>query len=78
MELKTIDLSAERKLLTNLIVSDEFCKRIVPIFNPIYCKSKYAQIISEWIVEFYNVYKKFFVLTQNAAFARLYQYEPRI
>ena len=58
MELKTIDLSAERKLLTNLIVSDEFCKRIVPIFNPIYCKSKYAQIISEWIVEFYNVYKK--------------------
>jgi len=58
MELKTVDLSAERKLLTNLIVSDEFCKRILPIFSPTYCKSEYARLVSDWVVEFYNVYKK--------------------
>lgn len=35
-----------------------FVKELFQYLIQYIVKSKYAQIISEWIVEFYNVYKK--------------------
>jgi hypothetical protein len=48
----------EKKILTALITSDEFCKQIHKIVKGEYFKSDYAKVIFRWIDDFYNRYKE--------------------
>lgn len=57
MKIKKLNIDPERKLITNLIVSDEFSRQIMPIFNPNIMKSEYSKIIGGWIKEYFEVYK---------------------
>jgi hypothetical protein len=58
MKVTRIDINPELKLLTNLIVSDQFCKEIIPILNPTTLKSPFSKILCEWIAEYYSQFQK--------------------
>lgn len=49
-----IDLSPERQLVTHLIISLPFAREIMPLLKPRYFKTRYAQIVSKWVQEYYN------------------------
>lgn len=51
-------MSQERAIITMMIVSDEFLNQIAPVLKPKYFKSKYTQIVSEWVLEYWNQYKQ--------------------
>ena len=53
-----ISMNEERKLITNLIVSDRFCKEIIPLLRTNYLKSSYARETATWIIEYYEQFKK--------------------
>lgn len=57
MKVKNIDLSPERKMIINMIVSDQFCKNIIPLIDPKFLEP-YARAVSSWIIEYYNQFKK--------------------
>ena len=57
MNRKKIDLSEERQIVINLIVSERFLKEIIPILNIKYFSSYYAQLVSSWCIEYYQEYK---------------------
>jgi len=57
VKIKKIDLNPEKKILTNLIVSDDFARQIMPIFIPNYMKSSFCRIVGDWILEYYNNFK---------------------
>jgi len=57
MKREKIDMSPERALITNLIVSTEFCREIVPVFHPKTLKTPYAVEVGSWVVEYWNHYK---------------------
>ena len=51
-----IDATQERKIITGLIVSDEFCKKILPNFNSNYLRSSWVRIVVQWIDEYWKKY----------------------
>ncbi len=57
MKIKKIDLNPEKKILTNLIVSDNFCRQVMPIFIPNHMKSSFCRVVGDWIKEYYNNFK---------------------
>ena len=57
MKIEKIELSEERHLLTSLIVSDEVCEAIMPIFEPLRLKSTFSRTVGLWIQEYYQKYK---------------------
>ena len=58
MKKEKIQTLSERDLLLGLIVSNDFCKEIVPILNPRHLQVDYARIISGWIKNYYNDFGK--------------------
>lgn len=58
MKREKINTLSERDLLTGLIVSDNFCKEIIPILEPRQLEIDYVRIISNWIKDYYNTYNK--------------------
>lgn len=58
MKREKIQTLSERDLLLGLIVSNDFCKEIVPILNPRHLQVDYARIISGWIKNYYNNFGK--------------------
>ncbi len=55
---KEFNLEAERKLLTALIISDEFCRNLVPILNVSYLRGPYSVRVLRWILRYYKKYQK--------------------
>lgn len=55
-----IDARIEKNIITGLIVSDDFCKRIAPILkcNPNYLKVPFARTVAKWCGDYYERYKK--------------------
>lgn len=49
-----IDLSPERQLVTHLIMSKQFAQEIFPILDPHVLKTRYAQVVSKWVLEFWE------------------------
>ncbi len=58
MKQTSISLDFERTLLIYLITNTEFCKALTPILQPNNLKTRYAQILSKWIIEYYDQYKE--------------------
>jgi archaellum biogenesis ATPase FlaH len=53
-----VDNSLEDKILMGIITSEEFCRKIAPAFDQKLFTSPFAQIVSEWGMDYYNSYKK--------------------
>jgi hypothetical protein len=58
VELKRITGSMENRIVTGLIVSDEFCKRVLPMLHKDYFESEYAAIIYNWTQYYFMKYKE--------------------
>lgn len=57
MNRKKVDLSAERQLITHLIVSDRFANQVLPILDPTHLSVPYTRIVAGWIKEYWERYK---------------------
>lgn len=53
-----IDTRIERQIVTGLIVSDEFCKQILPSYTPNSLRGDFTNTIAGWCIEYYKRYKK--------------------
>jgi hypothetical protein len=63
----------EKDIITGLIVSDEFCKRIIPLLkepNPTkHVTTPFAGKVAKWCIEYYDKYKKAPFLTIDSIFS---------
>jgi len=57
MKIEKIELSDERQLLISLIVSDEVCAALMPIFEPLQLKSTFSRTVGLWVKEYFEKYK---------------------
>ena len=55
---RSIDGSAERKLLTGMIVSNAFIKQAMAFYDPDLIEQNYARTIAEWCANYYQRYEK--------------------
>lgn len=53
-----VDIEAEKRILIASIVSDRFCKQVLPVMNLAYFQNEYARIIEGWCFEYWKKYKK--------------------
>lgn len=54
MKRTKINMTDENQLITHMITSTEFLKKIYNSIDPKLFESKYAQIIARWVVEFFD------------------------
>lgn len=57
MKREKLNLLAEKDLLVAMIVSDKFCREIIPVMKPELLASNYARIVAGWVSEYYLKYK---------------------
>lgn len=57
MKRTKIDLSPERNIVTNMIVSERFLKEILPVFRLDLMASQYTRTVASWILEYYERFK---------------------
>lgn len=55
---KIIKGDIEKKIATAGIVSTEFCRDITKIYKPEYIQVDYIRQVLDWVIEYYNEYKK--------------------
>jgi replicative DNA helicase len=53
-----ISSEIENNIITSMIVSDEFCKRILPIVKPEHFASPFAKTVFKWVRDFYQEFGK--------------------
>ena len=58
MKVEKVDLSIERTIIIHMITSSKFLREIISAIHPNQFESFYAQIISEWILEYWGIYKE--------------------
>ncbi len=56
MKQSDIDTSIERKIIEGLIYNDDFVKRIQPVFDPKYMKTRISKMISNYCLSYYDKY----------------------
>lgn len=54
----TVDTSDEQDMITGLILSDEFCRRVLPMLRPEHLKDSGARRVLDWVLHYHNQYKK--------------------
>ena len=57
MQIQSIDLSRERKLVTLSIMHKTFAERVLPVVNPTILESPYATIVLTWCKDYFDRYK---------------------
>lgn len=55
---KTPDIVIENKICTGCIVSDQYLKEIISVYNPSYIQNKYAQTVCNWAMDYFDMYHK--------------------
>ena len=58
MRRQKLDLSPERQLVTNLIVSDQFLSELAPVIRVQSLQAGYTRQLASWILEYYQQFKK--------------------
>jgi len=58
VKLETVNLSRERKLISLLVMSTEFCDTIMHILNTRELKTPYSRFVADWVKEYYEMYGK--------------------
>lgn len=53
-----VDLSIERKLISLLVMNDEFISKLRPILNTTDLSTSYAKEVASWCIEFYDTFEK--------------------
>ena len=56
MKVEKIESTKERKLITLLIMSEEFCKRIINGVHPKHLKTPYSMHVATWVKEYFEKY----------------------
>lgn len=54
----SIETDIEKRIITALIVSDDFCKNIIKSIRLKYFKIDYAKIICKWILDYFEKHRK--------------------
>ena len=57
MKRESINLSEERKIITNMILSTDFLREVSTVMKPRLFQSTYAKIVGGWVMEYYTEYK---------------------
>lgn len=55
---RVVDASAERELITGLIVSTDFTKTIIPSLRLDLIEASFARTVARWCVDYYHKYEK--------------------
>lgn len=60
IKIKRFDVNndIEKRIITGLIVSDEFCTNMQKMIKKQYFQIDYAKAIAEWIIDYFKLYKK--------------------
>lgn len=58
MKREKLNTLSEKDLLIGLITSDRFCREICPVLDPRFLEVEYTRIVSGWIKQFYQKFKK--------------------
>ena len=53
-----VNTDIEKKIITGLIVDNQFCNTISPMILPHHIDEKYAKILIRWIKDYNSIYKK--------------------
>lgn len=53
-----VDNRIERQIITGLIISDEYCKQIIPVFDPDYLEMSFCRIVAGWCTDYFAQYTK--------------------
>lgn len=54
---RSMDFSGEKQILTNLILSTEYCKRVLPLIKQEYFPSDSTNTILSWVRGYYEAYR---------------------
>ena len=58
MKREKLNSLSERDIIYQLIVSDKFCREIIPILNPKYLEIVYVRTVAIWIKEYFQKFKE--------------------
>ena len=58
IESRRISVVNEKRIITGLITSTQFCKEIIPMIDLDYFTNSYLKTVAEWCVVFYEEHKK--------------------
>ena len=56
--IRKVDTDSEKQIITSLIVSDSFCREIIPVARLEYFSSDFAATIFVWVKEYYEKYQE--------------------
>jgi len=55
---RKVDASAERLIITGMVVSDKVLKELRPLHNSLLYKTNYARMVAGWCCDYYDKYEK--------------------
>lgn len=58
MKREKLNSLSERDLIYQLIVSDKFCREIIPVLNPKYLEIVYIRTVAIWIKDYFQKFKE--------------------
>lgn len=53
-----VTVDDEKRIITSMIVSDEFIKRVIPVARPEYFQIPYARTVFYWLKDYFDKYNK--------------------
>lgn len=53
-----IDTCIERQIVTGMIISQEFCNQVFPIYSSAYLRSQFTRTVAEWCKDYYEQYSR--------------------
>lgn len=56
-QVNRLDYSREKQILVNLILNNEYCRRVLPVLEPEYFRSRSAVRIISWVSDYYGSFK---------------------
>jgi KaiC/GvpD/RAD55 family RecA-like ATPase len=58
MKREKLNTLSEKDIIYQLIVSDKFCREIVPVLNPKFLEVSYIKIVAIWIKDYFQKFKE--------------------
>lgn len=58
MKRERLNTLSEKDIIYQLIVSDKFCREIVPVLNPKFLEVSYIKIVAIWIKDYFQKFKE--------------------
>ena len=56
--IRKVEMQAEKRLLTGLIISTQFCKEVIPLLDPKLLEAQFVKRVVTWVAEHYARYEK--------------------